>query len=272
MSQSPAGLWDDYRRSEHQSSRWRGVGLRLLLAGTSRAAGSDTGRSGRTRDRRVASPIGWPPPGVLAAEHKSREHRDDKVETLLARAEEQALDYLDSLDELQLPRWIVPTDFGHLGVTDMLSPGEAPAIFPLVDLPEEIDRLGLFAGHEKRKFTARTGQAANIAAAKRMADLYEQLADDGYGDHEASVLLLRLLFLLFGDDTGMWEKSLFLEFVETRTAPDLSDFGPQLMMLFQTVNTPEDHRPTTLDELLARFPYVSNSHDATRCPAHRRCR
>ncbi|NDG66538.1 MAG: class I SAM-dependent DNA methyltransferase, partial [Actinobacteria bacterium] len=67
----------------------------------------------------------------------------------------------------------------------------------------------------------------------------------------------RLLLLMFADDTGMWEKGLFSEFIETRTQPDGSDLGAQLAMLFQVLDKAETARPATMDELLLRFPYVN---------------
>lgn len=90
-----------------------------------------------------------------------------------------------------------------------------------------------------------------------MARLHEELSKNGYEGHDASVLLTRLLFLVFGDDTGMWEKDLFVQFIETRTQEDGTDCGPQLAHLFQTLNTSDDKRPPTLDELLRRFPFVN---------------
>jgi hypothetical protein len=90
-----------------------------------------------------------------------------------------------------------------------------------------------------------------------MARLYEQLEGSGYDDHEASIFLVRTLFALYADDAGVWERDLFFEFLETRTAQDGSDLGPQLTWLYQIMAKPVAARQTNLDELLARFPYVN---------------
>ena len=90
-----------------------------------------------------------------------------------------------------------------------------------------------------------------------MADLYEALDGSGYSDHEASIFLIRTLFCLYGDDAGLWERDLFMEFLVTRTREDGSDLGVQLAFLYQTMNTPVECRQSTLDELIARFPYVN---------------
>nr|WP_206673334.1 DNA methyltransferase [Tepidiphilus baoligensis] len=72
------------------------------------------------------------------------------------------------------------------------------------------------------------------------------------------MLLVRLLFCLFAEDTGIFQPaSAFRLWLEERTAPDGSDLGPQLAQLFQVLNTPEDKRAKTLDEQLAAFPYVN---------------
>jgi hypothetical protein len=154
------------------------------------------------------------------------------------------------------PGHVITSDFARMRVRD-LGGDNTPYEFPLADLPKEIDRFGFIAGYSSRRLSPEQEHQVDIAAAQLMGSLYEQLADTGLTDHEISVLLIRLLFLLFGDDTGLWEKGLFLEFLETRTQPDGSDLGPQLALLFQTLDRPVDRRAPTLDELLLRFPYVN---------------
>ena len=104
---------------------------------------------------------------------------------------------------------------------------------------------------------SREQEEASIRAARVMADLYEALDGSGYSDHEASIFLIRTLFCLYGDDAGLWERDLFTEFLVTRTREDGSDLGAQLAVLYQTLKTPVEHRQSTLDELIARFPYVN---------------
>ena len=188
-------------------------------------------------------------PGTLAAEHKSA-GKD------LAAAEEQALDYLESIGEDDFPGVVITSDFTSIRVRD-LSGDNNPYTFRLENLPLEIDRFAFIAGYQQRSFGTEAEVEANIAAARLMARLYEELAANGYEGHEASILLTRLLFLMFGDDTGMWERDLFSEFLESRTSEDGSDLGPQLAFLFQLLDRPEERRPDKSDELLLRFPYVN---------------
>jgi hypothetical protein len=190
--------------------------------------------------------IFWP--GTLIAEHKSAGKSLDD-------AEQQAIDYLESINVDDFPGLVITSDFATLRIRDLGGDNE-PYTFPLARLPEEIDRLGHLAGYKKREFRG-DEEAANVKAAKLMGRLYEELSRNGYEGHDASILLVRLLFLMFGDDTGMWEKGLFAEFIDARTAPDGSDLGAQLAHLFQVLDKEETSRPTAIDELLARFPYVN---------------
>jgi hypothetical protein len=191
--------------------------------------------------------IFWP--GTLIAEHKS-------AGKSLEEAEQQAIDYLESIDVDDFPGLIITSDFATLRIRDLGGDNE-PYTFPLAKLPEEIDRLGHLAGYKKREFSGGAEEAANVKAAKLMGRLYEELSRNGYEGHDASILLVRLLFLMFGDDTGMWEKGLFAEFIDARTTPDGSDLGAQLAHLFQVLDKEEKSRPAAIDELLARFPYVN---------------
>lgn len=217
-----------------------GIDRKRVATFEARAKRTSTGGRGRID-------LFWP--GTLVAEHKSA-GKD------LAHAEEQALDYLDSIDQESFPGVIVTSDFSNLRVRDLGGDNE-PYTFPLSKLPEEIDRFGFVAGYQKRKFGDAAEVEANIQAAKLMGGLYEELSRTGYEGHDASVLMTRLLFLMFGDDTGMWEKGLFSEYIDTRTNPDGSDLGAQLALLFQVLDRPEVKRQATLDELLLRFPYVN---------------
>ena len=70
---------------------------------------------------------------------------------------------------------------------------------------------------------------------------------------------MRIVFCLFADDTGIFEpRDILYDFLESRTRPDGIDLGPMLAQLFQVLNTSESHRTATLDEEMARFPYVNS--------------
>ena len=81
---------------------------------------------------------------------------------------------------------------------------------------------------------------------------------------------MRLVFCLFADDTGIFEpRDIFFNFIEERTNEDGSDTGSRLAELFQVLDTPETKRQNTLDEDLAKFPYVNGDlfKDSLRIPS-----
>lgn len=188
-------------------------------------------------------------PRLLIVEHKSAGKN-------LEQAEEQALDYLQSIDQEDWPIYVVTSNFHSMRIK-RLDTSESSFEFPLTELVQEIDRFGFLAGYDQRSLPLEHQAEANVEAARLMGRLYEEVSRNGYSDHEASILLMRILFLLFGDDTGMWEMNLFDEFLRTRTNQDGTDLGPQLTMLFQTLDKPEDQRSQALDDLIRRFPYVN---------------
>lgn len=215
-----------------------------------RAHRADTGGRGRID-------MFWP--GQIAVEHKSK-GKD------LEAATEQCLTYLHDKPDHEWPKAIVTSDFARIRITDLMGEQRETIEFPIQDLPSEIERFAFLAGYDQRRYGTVTEQDANIKAAKLMGQLFEQVADTGYDEHETSVLLIRLLFIMFADDTGLWRKDLFAEFIATRTSTDGHDLGGQLEHLFQVLDRPEDKRLKGLDEILTRFPYVNGGLFSDRLP------
>ncbi len=189
-------------------------------------------------------------PGLAVIEMKSA-GRD------LDAAERQALDYLDSLSDAEMPRYVLTSNFKRFRLLDLIEPDTGTFEFSLEELPAQSDRLAFFAGYGLRKFGSASQEKASIKAAQLMGSLWEQLEESGYTDHEASVFMVRTLFALYADDSAVWERDLFLEFLETRTSDDGADLGAQLAVLYQAMSTPIDERFANLDDLAKRFPYVN---------------
>lgn len=186
-------------------------------------------------------------PGVLLVEHKSRgKSLDDALD--------QAIGYLHNLPERDLPQLLVVCDFARFRVR-RLATGETVA-FALQHLHKHVKLFGLLAGYKVQDIRAE--DPVNIRAAERMGRLHDALKASGYSGHALEVLLVRLLFCLFADDTGIFQPAQsFRDFVEERTAPDGSDLGPRLGQLFQVLNTPESQRSKNIDEQLGQFAYVN---------------
>ena len=186
-------------------------------------------------------------PGVLIVEQKSA-GRD------LSKAYDQAGEYFDSLLERDKPRYILVSDFQTFELHDLDERSEVR--FDLKDLPANVESFGFILGVQKRTF--RDQDPANIKAAELVGRLHDALDGAGYRGHDLERFLVRIVFCLFADDTGIFEpRDIFLEFIETRTSEDGADLGPWLAQVFQVLDTSEDERSPALDEDLARFPYIN---------------
>jgi len=185
--------------------------------------------------------------GMLIAEHKSL-GRD------LDSAYKQALEYFDGIAERDLPRYIIVSDFARIRLYDLDT--ETQNEFPLKDLYKHIKLFGFIAGYTTQRIQAQ--DPVNIKAAERMGKLHDSLRSAGYKGHALELLLVRLLFCLFAEDTTLFEPNgSFRDFIENNTREDGSDLGPQLSLLFQVLNTSESQRQRNLDEAFSGFPYVN---------------
>ena len=193
-------------------------------------------------------------PGVLLVEQKSA-GRD------LAKAYGQAGEYFDVLAEKDRPRYILVSDFQNFELHDLDEREETT--FTLADLSAHVEKFGFILGVQRRTF--RDQDPVNVEASELMGRLHDALKASGYDGHDLEVFLVRTVFCLFADDTGIFEpRDIFLDLLETRTREDGSDLGGWLARLFQVLNTPVEQRQAKLDEDLARFPYVNGNLFAVR--------
>lgn len=183
---------------------------------------------------------------VALIEHKSAGQNLDKAEL-------QARGYWLSLPPGYRPKTIIISDFLNFRLIDVAL--NRTHDFPLSKLPENIHRFEAIISGNRTRISEEEITVDQVAA-KLMANLYLELEDHGFEGHETSIFLIRILFLLFGDDTGMWKKNTFLKLV-MGTKEDGTDIGPKLDTLFEVLNTSEDKRPKDLGDDFKLFPYVN---------------
>lgn len=184
--------------------------------------------------------------GVLIVEHKSLGKSLDK-------AYDQALGYFPGLKERDLPKYVIVSDFANFRLYNLEEKEQHE--FALKDLHKNVRLFGFIAGYQIHKIQEQ--DPVNIKAAEQMGKLHDRMKDVGYSGHPLELYLVRLLFCLFAEDTGIFERQQFKEYVEERTSEDGSDLGHHLSTLFQVLNTPREKRLKNLDEQLAAFPYVN---------------
>jgi hypothetical protein len=173
-------------------------------------------------------------PGVVAVEHKS-------VGRDLDKAYIQARDYLYSLTPGQHPKAVVVCDFQNFRIYSM-EETEGYSEFKLKDLPRKLDQFQFLIGGNVR--ISAEEDPVNLKAAELMGQLHDHLANRGYVGEQLEVLLVRLMFMFFADDTGIFGENDYLTgYLERNTRDDGTDLGSTLNFLFDLVNTPEESRP-----------------------------
>ncbi|MCB9173790.1 MAG: class I SAM-dependent DNA methyltransferase [Flavobacteriales bacterium] len=184
--------------------------------------------------------------GTILIEMKSRGKNLDK-------AYQQAIDYTHGLKQDELPKYILVSDFENFRLFDLED--DKHIEFKLKNLVNNVQHFGYLLGYQKKVYKEQ--DPANIKAAELMGKLHDRLEEIGYTGHPLEVYLVRILFLLFAEDTTIFNKQQFQDFIEQRTAIDGSDLAAKLQELFQVLNTPKENRFKNLDEQLADFPYVN---------------
>ena len=186
--------------------------------------------------------------GMLIVEHKSRGQNLD-------RAYQQALDYFPGISEQELPIYVLVSDFANFRLYDLESDTETD--FLLTDLPAQIHRFGFMSGYTKR--TYQDEDPVNVQVAEKMGELHDALLAGGYDGHKLEIFLVRLIYCLFADDTGIFPRDHFRFLLEEKTREDGTDTGALIAQIFQTLDTPPEKREKALDEDLEKFPYVNGA-------------
>ena len=195
-------------------------------------------------DRRGSIDLLWP--SVLIVEHKSLGENLD-------RAYRQAVDYFPGLEEARLPRYVLVSDFARFRLHDLETGIEEP--FTLTQLPQKLHLFGFITGYQR--YETRDADPVNEKAAEKIAELHDALKESGYCGHELEMLLVRLVYCLFADDTGIFTRDVFESLIRDYTRPDGSDLGSYLHLIFEILNTPLENRSRALIDDLLTLPYVN---------------
>lgn len=187
-------------------------------------------------------------PGKMLIEMKSR--GED-----LGNAYLQALCYANHLPrQAGEPKYILVCDFWRWHLYNM-EKGAEKTEFTIEELPKYIPMFYYLAGYDEEEYQAQ--EAVNIKAAEAMGELHDQLKELGYGGHDLEVYLVRLLFLLFAEDTNIFDKNAFRNYIQAYTNEDGSDLAGQLAQLFQVLDTEKERRYRNINEDLKKLPYVN---------------
>jgi hypothetical protein len=187
----------------------------------------------------------------------------------LDKAYLQAINYIRLMKEKDAPEYVLISDFANLHLYNRLT-GERRIPVKLAELPQKIEYFESLTGY--KKIVIEKHERINKEAAEKMADLHDAIKATGYTGKDLENYLVRLLFCLFAEDTGLFgENGLFLNYLQNWTQADGSDLHGALSKLFDTLNTADDlyfanhpnykgkKRLTNLPQHLKDFSYINGA-------------
>jgi hypothetical protein len=189
-------------------------------------------------------------PGKFLIEHKSTGGNLDA-------ALQQALDHVNVLKESEKPQYIAISDFKNIHLLEPGADKDKKKVhkFPLKELPDKVRLFAFIPGYEERVY--KEEDEVNRKAVGVVVKLYAALDSGHYPKEWLAKLMVRLVFMFFADDAGVWDKDIFKKYLEYEVKEDGSDIGAHLGQTFETLNTPSDKRQTALSKEPQQFPYVN---------------
>lgn len=150
----------------------------------------------RLKDGRIGY-IDYLIPGKILIEMKSKGKS-------LASAYSQAMEYVHSLKPEEVPKLVMVCDFDKIEVYNLEKDYKYKS-FKTTQLKNHVRIFATIAGYGVEQ-ESKTEIELNTDASYKMAKLHDELKSNGYDGHELEIYLVRLLFCLFADDTGILKK------------------------------------------------------------------
>ncbi|MDR1827857.1 MAG: N-6 DNA methylase, partial [Methylobacteriaceae bacterium] len=196
-------------------------------------------------------------PRQIAVEMKSKDKDLDA-------AYRQAINYVAHLSADVMPELVMVCDFHNIHLYHRTS--GVVHRFKTGDLSRHVKKFAVVAGYETTRDYDDQAEV-NVKAAEKMARLHDALKEHGYEGHDLEVYLVRLLFMMFADDTGIFPKDGIINYVDN-SRPDGADLSDRLNRLFDVLNMPPEVREkrSLLAADLKQFPYVNGGLFADRLP------
>jgi len=184
-------------------------------------------------------------PGVLLVEMKSTGQN-------LENAYHQGLNYFKGLKDDELPRYVLTCDLNTFRLYDLDDQQDYT-----IELNALSDNLHLFDFMVGQKVQEITEVELNLQAAKLLGELHDALEESGFTGHDLQVFMVRVLFCLFAEDTGVFNRHQFTKYLLQFTDESGNDTEIHLQRLFQVLDQPSDQRNKNLMPELQAFPYVN---------------
>lgn len=170
----------------------------------------------------------------------------------------QAEEYIENLLPHQRPQYIMLMNFKRIKkyLVEVTKSNKIKINFlievPIEELAKKLDEFKFFIEFANRLESDE--EKANQEAARRIANVYDAIERKGYDQSDIAILLARILFCLFAEDTGIYDRKQFENYIKNHTTG--KTLGDHILALFETLNTPIKNRKG-INKELSKFPYVN---------------
>ncbi|MBR0079090.1 MAG: class I SAM-dependent DNA methyltransferase [Synergistaceae bacterium] len=169
---------------------------------------------------------------------------------------QQAKRYSDWLPDSQRARWIVICNFQEFRIYDMEKPKSKPEIISLQSLKTQWHKLSFLVDVNTTNIRE---VELSVKAGKLVGKLYDSLLkryinpDDKESQRSLNVFCVRVVFLLYAEDAGLFKKNQFHNYLKARELVARN----ALRDLFIVLNQRPEERDPYLEADLKEFPYVN---------------
>ncbi len=172
----------------------------------------------------------------------------------LGKAFEQVKDYVFHLPADEMPELVLVCDFDKFELYHRTTAEHVS--FRLKDIRKYVRHFANIAGYETQRIYDEQFEV-NVEAAMKMAKIHDALKEFGYEGHELEVYLVRLLFCMFAEDTGIFPQFSFINYNQN-SKQDGADLSLRLHQLFEILDMPPEKRAkrAILAADLKQFAYV----------------
>ena len=172
---------------------------------------------------------------------------------------QQAKRYSDWLPDSERARWIIVCNFKQFVIYDMERPKAPPAVLSLSDLTRDWHKLSFIVDVKAMSLNEVHEVELSVNAGKLIGKLYDSLLErylnpkDKDSLRSLNIFCVRVVFLLYAEDSGLFAKSQFHDYLKPRELVARN----ALRDLFKVLNQKENERDYYLEADLKAFPYVN---------------
>ena len=166
----------------------------------------------------------------------------------------QAKNHLYTLTQNEIPSYIIVTNFSYFLIYNVQNQSENE--FGIKDLHLNVgDLKGIIGFPEKNEIGI---DFVDKKAIHLVEQLYLNIKKNGVDDFSAEQFMLELLYCLFAEDSGIFKKQQFQNYIENEINKDGSNLINKLQYLFQILQTPIEFRPEDTTSVLKKFQYCTD--------------